>query len=76
MDGEASAAALDLWHASATVPAGDRLRLEISSSNFPRFDAHPNVAGHPGHATEHRPARQTVHPSRDATWWLELTTLD
>ena len=75
IDGEASAAAIDLWHASATVPAGDRLRLEVSSSNFPRFDAHPNVAGHPGHATEQRPARQTVHHSRDAASWLELTTL-
>jgi hypothetical protein len=76
IDGEAIPAAIDLWHASATIPAGDRLRLEISSSNFPRFDAHPNVAGHPGHATEQRPARQTVHHARDAASWLELVALD
>jgi hypothetical protein len=76
IDGEAIPAAIDLWHASAAIPAGDRLRLEISSSNFPRFDAHPNVAGHPGHATEQRPARQTVHHARDAASWLELVALD
>jgi predicted acyl esterase len=76
IDGEAIAAAIDLWHASAAIPAGDRLRLEVSSSNFPRFDAHPNVAGHPGHATAQRPARQTVHHARDAASWLELVALD
>jgi hypothetical protein len=67
---------LDLWHASARIPRGGRLRLEVSSSNFPRYDAHPNVAGHPGHAREQRPARQTVHHSADAPSWLELTVRD
>jgi putative CocE/NonD family hydrolase len=70
--GEAMTLAIDLWHASARIPAGDRLRLEVSSSNFPRFDAHPNVAGHPGHARETRIAHQTVHHARDAASWLEV----
>ncbi len=72
VDGEALPVEVDLWHASARLPAGDRLRLEVSSSNFPRFDAHPNVPGNPGHATEPRPARQTVHHAKDAPAWLEL----
>jgi hypothetical protein len=42
---------------------GHRLRLEVSSSNFPRFDRNPNT-GHPiGLNTEMRPARQTIHHS-------------
>jgi putative CocE/NonD family hydrolase len=69
---EAQPVDIDLWHASARIPAGDRLRLEISSSNFPRFDAHPNVAGHPGHATRAQPAGQTLHHAKDAPSWLEI----
>lgn len=69
---EAMRVEIDLWHASACVPAGDRLRLEVSSSNFPRFDAHPNVAGHPGHARETRVARQTLHHARDAASFVEV----
>lgn len=72
VDGAAMRVAIDLWHASARIPAGDRLRLEVSSSNFPRFDAHPNVAGHPGHAREARVAHQTVHHARDAASWIDL----
>lgn len=64
---------IDLWHASVYIPAGDRLRLEVSSSNFPRFDAHPNMAGNPSHARRSRPARQIVHHAADAPSRLELT---
>ena len=43
---------------------GHRIRLEISSSNFPRFDRNPNT-GHPyGVDSDLRPAAQTVHHSR------------
>ncbi len=72
VSGEASPVWIDLWHASACIPAGDRVRLEVSSSNFPRFDAHPNLPGNPGHATSARPARQSVHHSGDAPSWVEL----
>jgi putative CocE/NonD family hydrolase len=36
---------IDLGATSLVLPAGHALRVEISSSNFPRFDAHPNIAG-------------------------------
>ena len=43
---------------------GHRIRVEISSSNFPRFDRNPNT-GHPiGQDAEMRTAHQTVHHSR------------
>ena len=43
---------------------GHRLRLEISSSNFPRFDRNLNTGGDLAHGTDMRQARQTVHHSR------------
>jgi putative CocE/NonD family hydrolase len=52
---------IDLWATSNVFPAGHRIRLEISSSNFPRFDRNPNT-GRPGTADgELRPAMQTIH---------------
>ncbi|MGA7760793.1 MAG: CocE/NonD family hydrolase [Candidatus Binataceae bacterium] len=36
---------LDLWATSHLFKAGHRLRLEVSSSNFPRYDRNPNT-GH------------------------------
>ena len=34
---------IDLWATSNLFKAGHRIRLEISSSNFPRFDRNPNT---------------------------------
>ena len=36
---------IDLWDLAHTFLPGHRVRLEISSSNFPRFDRNPNT-GH------------------------------
>ena len=51
---------IDLWATSNLFRAGHRIRLELSSSNFPRFDRNPNT-GHPfGKDAELRPALQTI----------------
>jgi predicted acyl esterase len=34
---------LTYTHQTATFKQGHRIRLDISSSNFPRFDANPNT---------------------------------
>jgi putative CocE/NonD family hydrolase len=44
---------------------GHCIRLEISSSNFPRFDRNPNTGHDFGVDTEMRSARQTIHHSRE-----------
>jgi uncharacterized protein len=41
--------------------AGHRIRLDISSSNFPRFDLNPNTGEPMGRHTEVRTARNTVY---------------
>ncbi|WP_055492355.1 CocE/NonD family hydrolase [Streptomyces sp. TP-A0356] len=40
--------------------AGHRIRVHVTSSNFPHLDRHPNVAGAAGEARHSRTARQTV----------------
>ena len=52
---------IDLVATSNVFQAGHRIRLEISSSNFPRFDRNFNTAEVPWAATESVPALQTIH---------------
>ncbi len=56
---------IDLWATSHVFKAGHRLRLEVSSSNFPRYDRNPNTGDDFGVGSELRTAHQTVfHDSR------------
>ena len=41
--GEVYEIVIDLWATSNLFEPGHRIRLDISSSNFPRFDANPNT---------------------------------
>ena len=45
--------------------AGHRVRLEISSSNFPRFDPNPNTGEPLGRHTRMVPADNVIHHSAD-----------
>jgi putative CocE/NonD family hydrolase len=59
---------IDLWATSNLFKAGHRIGLEVSSSNFPRFDRNMNTGGTLGQETEMKPALQTIyhderHPS-------------
>jgi uncharacterized protein len=48
--GEVAEIEVDLWDTAYTFRRGNEIRLEISSSNFPRFDRNPNtdqrIGGH------------------------------
>lgn len=52
---------IDAGVTSIVFRAGHRLRLEISSSNFPRFDRNPNTGRPVADERELRVAHQTVH---------------
>ena len=58
--GEVYEYAIDLWATSNVFKKGHRIRLEISSSNFPRFDRNTNTGGPIGAETRLVPALQTV----------------
>ena len=56
---------IDLWATSNTFKAGHRIRLDVSSSNFPRFDRNPNTGNGFGEDKEVTPAMQSIfHSSR------------
>lgn len=60
---------VDLGATSNLFRAGHRIRLDVTSSNFPRFDRNPNTGGVFGEDGELRRANQQVfhdatHPSR------------
>jgi putative CocE/NonD family hydrolase len=59
---------VDLWATSNIFRKGHRLRLEVSSSNFPRFDRNPNTGDDPDGAGKAVPATNMIyhdaeHPS-------------
>ncbi len=52
---------IDLWATSHVFKEGHRLRLEVSSSNFPRYDRNQNTGNDLFVDRELKTARQTVH---------------
>jgi uncharacterized protein len=59
---------LDLWQTGITIPAGDRLRVEVASADFPMFSRNLNTGGHNETETKFVSASQVVyhdkqHPS-------------
>jgi uncharacterized protein len=58
--GESYRYEIDLWVTSNLFQPGHRIRVEISSSNFPRFDRNPNSGLPFGSDTKLQSATQTV----------------
>jgi|SRR5882672_2628541 len=52
---------IDLWSTSNVFLKGHRLRLEVSSSNFPRFDRNLNTGEDQGTASRYVPATNTIY---------------
>jgi putative CocE/NonD family hydrolase len=55
---------IDLWATSNVFKKGHRIRLDVSSSNFPRFDRNPNTGHAFGQDAELQSATQVIHLSR------------
>jgi hypothetical protein len=53
-----------MWATSNTFLPGHRIRLEVSSSNFPRFDRNLNTGDDPATGTRVEKATQTVYHSQ------------
>ena len=51
---------IDLWATSNVFKAGHRIRLDITSSNFPRWDRNPNTGHALGADSETAVAHQTI----------------
>ena len=58
--GEVYEFTIDLWATSNVFKAGHRIRLEVASSNFPRFDRNPQTGEASAAAARLEPALQRV----------------
>ena len=59
--GEPYELVFQLYPTSNVFKSGHRIRLDISSSNWPRFDVNPNTGGPLGLETDQQVATQTVY---------------
>ena len=66
---------IDLWATSNVFLPGHRIRVEVSSSNFPRFDRNLNTKEPFGEGTQGEPAQQTVFHQEDMPSYLLLPIL-
>jgi putative CocE/NonD family hydrolase len=57
---------VSLWPTSMVFRQGHRIRLEVASSNFPRYDRNPNTGAPIATATVTAVARQAVHHGPEA----------
>lgn len=69
---------LDLWATSNLFRSGHQIRLEVSSSNFPRFDRNSNTGGTIAqeHESDYRPALNRIHHDAEHPSRLVLPIID
>jgi putative CocE/NonD family hydrolase len=63
--GEPVEVTITLWPTSNVFKKGHRIRLDVSSSNFPRFDVNPNTGEPVGRHTHMVKADNTIHTGAD-----------
>jgi len=56
---------IDLWSVSHVFKQGHKIQVEISSSNFPKYDRNPNTGGRFGDDIQLRKATQTIYHNGD-----------
>ncbi len=66
---------IDLWATSNVFLPGHCIRLEIGSSNFPRFDRNLNTGERFGEGTKGKPAQQTVFHQDDMASYILLPVM-
>ena len=67
---------IDLWATSYTIPAGHSVRLEISSSNFPRFTRNLNNGEPFGMSDRVEVAKQVIYHTDEYPSQLLLPSVD
>jgi putative CocE/NonD family hydrolase len=57
---------IDLWPTSMVFKKGHQIRIDVTSSSYPRFDRNPNTGRDIATEVEPISAKQTIHHGRDA----------
>ncbi|MBX6342259.1 MAG: CocE/NonD family hydrolase, partial [Thermomicrobiaceae bacterium] len=73
--GEVYRVEIPMYPTSNLFSAGHRIRLDVSSSNFPRFDVNPNTGEPLGRHTHTEVAINTVHHDREHPSHLVLPVI-
>ena len=60
MPGRAYEYQIAIWPTSYLIRAGEAIRLEISSSDYPQFAPNPNTGQPFGQSADTQPATQTI----------------
>jgi putative CocE/NonD family hydrolase len=63
---------IDVVQTSVVIAKGQKLRLQVSSSNFPMYDRNMNTGNAIGVDAKGVVAQQTIHHDRDRASYLEL----
>ena len=74
--GDVTELTIELYPTSNVFAAGHQIGVEISSSNYPRFDINPNTGEPIGRHTHTRIARNTIWHNADRPSRLELSVID
>ena len=64
-----------MWDIAWKTQAGSRLRLDISSSDFPQYAVHPNLPGVWSMIRETKPAQETVWYGKACPSCVELPVI-
>lgn len=70
--GEKVRIVIDSWHIAWKLGKGSRIRVDVSSSNFPEFALHSNYAGVWSQIEHTRRAKQTIYYGGGDDAYLEL----
>jgi uncharacterized protein len=73
--GEAARVRIELYPTANRFLPGHRIRLEVASSNFPRFDVNPNFAAGEDLAAARLPALNTLHFGPGAPAYIQVWRL-
>ena len=68
--------AVDLWATGITFLAGHRIRVDITSSSFPRWDRNPNTGESSMNSVRTQVARQTIFHDPDRPSHVTLMVAD
>jgi hypothetical protein len=67
---------IDLWATCQSFMPGHRIRIEIASSAFPKYDRNPNTGDNVGMTERLFRAQQTVFHDREHASYVELPIVD
>jgi hypothetical protein len=74
--GEIYEYAVDMWATGITFLAGHRIRVEVTSSSFPRWDRNPNTGEDSMHSARTEVAHQTIFHDAGRPSRVTLTVVD